>query len=235
MFRKLKKLYFKIYHLFKLIGVFVVVFGLSNKVYAEECINLYKGTPGNLYKYNGNMIQIFSSLDGINTYQVNTDPTCNEETQICLNTSKSYTLYAINNGEYVPLLKSFRQGYILGRPIYSSANDVYEYTFRPLSGTIPVFRWNLTNAQYGDGSEFNRINTYQFMLVEGTEKCIPSTPEPEPDNNVYSGFLTIYFDRIVYLAEGFTNNPYLIAMVGIIFGFVVLDLLLKIINIRRKK
>lgn len=235
MFRKIKKLYFKIYHLFKLIGVFIVIFGLWNNVYAEECINLYKGTPGNLKKATGSFIDIGSSLDGENWYNFNISNNCNEETEICLDSTKDYTLFAIDNGEYVPLLTSFRYAYILGNRVSSTGGTVNSYTYKPSNGSTHVFIWDMNQVTYGDGSEYNRINGYQFVLVEGTERCIPTEPEPEPGDNVYSGFLTIYFDRITYLAEGFTNNPYLIAMIGIIFGFVVLDILLKILHIRRKK
>ena len=68
------------------------------------------------------------------------------------------------------------------------------------------------------------------FIVEGTEKC--SEPTPQPNNFTYDNFLTLYIDRIEYLGNGSVENPYMLTMIGIIFGFVVLEIFLKLFRIR---
>lgn len=239
MFRKIKKLYFKIYHLFKLIGVFIVVFGLCDRVYADECNNLYKGEPGKLYvNVSDDYTNIFSSLDSISTYGLSRRSTCNLETTLCTNTTKSYIFYAIDqNYNLVDLIDSNMYRFNLSSQTYLNSSSQVTYLSLTQANISQVFQYTYLTTNLSQ-SRLDYLQSLQFYVIEGTEPCIPTPeppPEPEPETNVYSGFLTIYFDRIIYLAEGFTNNPYLIAMVGIIFGFVVLDILLKILHIRRKK
>lgn len=234
MFRKIKKLYFKIYHLFKLIGVFLVIFGLCDKVYAEECTNLIVNGQDWIKQSAGNFI-----LNGTGTTNRYTT----------LEPLTNYTIFfdygEENFNEIINLSTAVRSFQIWQRwgGGFSAIETISDLTVKKYTFQTQEDKGN-NNLQYyfrmngisgnTDTTPFIDNKEHEFWLVKGTEVCRVK-PEPEPEDNVYSGFLTIYFDRITYLAEGFTNNPYLIAMIGIIFGFVVLDLLLKIINIRRKK
>lgn len=235
MFRKLKKLYFKIYHLFKLIGIFIVVFGLWNNVYAANVVDI----PSNLVESNKscsiNLVEpdvfLGQYTSGSTTPSNNAAYPYYSTYLIKVEPNTLYTYYSSygNSSYFVYSFKDLNSGYT------SRKNNSSQ------TGTITTG----SNTNYiAIGQYFPRGDMYpenlNIALYEGNytgefieyKSC---NTEPEPEDNVYSGFLTIYFDRITYLAEGFTNNPYLIAMVGIIFGFVVLDVLLKIINIRRKK
>ena len=70
-----------------------------------------------------------------------------------------------------------------------------------------------------------------------SDKDISECPvEPEPEqptsNEVYNNFMEIYIEKIEYLAKGFMENQYLVAMVGIIIGWIVLELFLRILHLR---
>ena len=90
---------------------------------------------------------------------------------------------------------------------------------------------------YGTAKNTEIIEQFEsltFYLVEGEEVCIPTPPTPPapPSNQVLNNFITIYADKITYLATGVVENPYLMCWVGIIFSFVVLELFLHILHIR---
>lgn len=240
MFRKIKKLYFKIYHLFKLLGIFIIFFIFSLTVKADTCINLYKGELNNLlYQSSGSFNYITSSLDSSTQYNTNTTSSCDSSTTLCLDSSKSYTLFAYNsNDEYFNLdLPGYRRLFVSGSLVSrgGSLNPTrYSYTFTPQNNQA-VFQYEINNSNYNT-SLLDTMNSYQWAVVEGTEPCIPiseppTPPTPTPDTT-YSSFLTIYFDRFLYLANGFTTNPYLLAMISIIFSFVVLEIFLLFFHLK---
>ena len=97
-------------------------------------------------------------------------------------------------------------------PVYRKADDViglYDTRQQKL----------LTNKGSGD-------------FTKGADVSPPTPPEPAPGDNPISDFLTVYTDRLEYLATGCYENKYLFSMIVIIFWFVVLELTLRIIHIR---
>lgn len=229
MFKKLKKLYFKIYHLLKLIGVFIIIFGLSKRVYAEECTNLINNQKW-LY-WNGNYFLVDSEnhteyyqLEPLTKYTIFFDYG-EENFEDILNTST-----AIERFEVV-------HKWGTGTTAYGSVDLTKKsYTFETqadMQNNNLSFMFRMIGKQ-GNTEQTPFINdeNHEFWLVKGEEIC---RTKPTPQENVYSEFLTIYLNKITYLTEGFTNNPYLLAMIGIIFGFIVLEIVLKLLNIRRKK
>ena len=86
MFRKLKRLYFKFYHLLKFLGVFVLaLIVLMPSVKAEECINLYNYEPGDYSRiYNEGVNNIANLYDDWN-----------------ITNGKTYTFFSTLNGEIV--------------------------------------------------------------------------------------------------------------------------------------
>lgn len=226
MFRKIKKLYFKIYHLFKLLGVFILIIGFKNNVYAE-CENLI---TENAY---------FTNAPRITSYSINRTLLSEEIIE-----GDTYTIY-IDDGT-----KTFRE--------FLQENGLISSLWTP---KVRVFTQSDTNADSCDLDSTYCSETgimsgiYQFQLiangtpdntvsvlnsqksllkfVHGDESCLPSDePETPTTDATYSSFLTLYINKINYLANGFTTNPYLIAMIGIIFAWVVLELLLKILHLR---
>lgn len=230
MFRKIKKLYFKIYHLFKLIGIFIIIFGLSNKVYAEECTNLVTNGEIWMKASTGNFIQElddrFIKLDEVTQYTIFFDYGEKNFNEI-INTTTA--------------VESFQVWHKWGTS-FSATNTVdltkNKYTFwtqQDLNNNNLEYYFRFNGIPNNTATTpFINNETHELWLVKGTEIC-RTKPEPEPEENIYSNFLTLYLNRITYLAEGFTTNPYLLTMVGIIFGFVVLEITLKILNIRRRK
>ena len=237
MFRIIKKWYFKIYHLFKLLGIFILIFGIKENVFAEECNNLYKGEPGKVWLRNG--YRMVSSLTGSSNYNTNTATTCNSETNICIDASKTYTIYATNqNGEVVDLLLNGMTNVVfLSQTIYPNQENIKKYTIEGtyISTNENIFRYIYPSGTGVPNEIYQEVNSWQWYVVEGTEICLPNSGGGQTEDNVYSNFLTLYLDRITYLANGFATNPYLLTMIGIIFAWIVLEITLKIINIRRKK
>lgn len=227
MFRKIKKLYFKIYHLFKLLSVFILIFGLCNRVYAEEyntCFDKYKV---GIYKF-GTMHQYFIELEEYIPVEPNTKyyikffttPNFTGTTQ----TIFSQDLYATDinkNSIGTCYKKEERMDY-----------NEQTYTFKTC---------NKTNIAYIKPWIYTYNNNYGVLentpIVMSTNlEDLGTCPEVTPtQDSVYTSFLTLYTDKINYLANGFTSNPYLLAMIGIIFSFVVLELFLKILHLKGGK
>lgn len=225
MFKKLRKLYFKIYHLFKLLGIFILVFGIKRNVYAEECDILWEQEGKDIW-IDGQYF--YASKDATNLGKVN--PIANE----------SYTFFILNSDNTVFNMNGlgFARLTFLNSAFYDNTNGYYKEsitTSTTSSDIIPFYFW----ARSTEGANYQpyiNIKDKKIYIVKGTEICIPQEEPPGPvQDEVYSSFLEIYKDRLIYLTEGFTTNPYLIAMIGIIISFIVLELLLKIINIGRNR
>lgn len=236
MFRKIKKIYFKIYHLFKLLGIFILIFGLKENVYAASVVDM----PNNLIEASPSCsINLIEPTVFLGQYTSgSTSPSHNPSWPyystylIKVEPSTLYTYYSSYGGSstsyFVYLFKDLNSGYTSRRNVSSQ------------TGTITT--GNDTNyialGQYFPSGNMS-TNNLNFALYEGNytgefveyQSC-STTPTPEPEENVYSNFLTLYIDRLEYLANGFTENPYLLAMIGIIFSWIVLELFLKILHIR---
>ena len=222
MFRLIKKWYFKIYHLFKLIGIFLIVFFIPLYVKADECKLIYKSIGANLVVDTTSDYYVFPSEDGSTKY--------NPELDI----NKDYTMFMVDNEDNIYSMAnlSFRRLYFVGNLLTTSNYQKESVTKKPTANKGELFQF------YGYNNAL-AINSYEIMkdktiyVVEGTNVCIPQEePTPEPSDNIYSSFLTLYIDKINYLTNGFTNNPYLLAMIGIIFSWIVLELFLQILHLR---
>lgn len=89
---------------------------------------------------------------------------------------------------------------------------------------------NTSTSVLYEGSEYNTNNSITSPIIE-YQQC-PADNPVDPSDNVYSDFISLYLNRITYLANGFTTNPYLLAMIGIIFSFIVLEIFLRIFHLR---
>lgn len=224
MFKKLRKWYFKLYHLFRFLGIIILIFGLSKNVYAEECNNLLDIDNAIWYEKYESSWKVYYSLDGVNPEIITYKPNTNYTLFILNETDNSIDSYLCN--DYSICNSTIFFG---GTTINLKQNPaIFNYIGNESSF---YFSW-LGNWNNADKLK-NALNNKEIKLymVEGNEICIPEEEEPE-ENSVYSNFLMLYIDRIEYLANGFTENPYLLAMIGIIFTWVALELFLRILHLR---
>lgn len=108
-------------------------------------------------------------------------------------------------------------------------NSSDSFTFTVPSGYNYVGFYLYSSSYNLDQNIMMNEGSSLLEFVDYSTSCSPSPPANE---SIYSNFLTLYFDRFNYLANGFTTNPYLLTMIGIILAWVVLELLLHIIHIR---
>lgn len=230
MFRKIKKLYFKIYHLFKLLGIFALFFISLHSVDADTCDNLIDSTDywlfwnSNYFLVNSNGGTHYYLLKPNTTYTIWFD-TADSSIRSFLNANiQNFQIYHRwgQNTQYLLTIDTSLNYYTFTSQADLNNNNLYYF-----------FRMN-GNGLTGYDTPFSSSSAPVFYLIEGSVPCDftpPSPPSPTPDST-YSNFLTIYFDRLIYLANGFTTNPYLLAMIGIIFSFVVLEIFLLFFHLK---
>ena len=234
MFRKLKKWYFKIYHLFKLIGIFILIFGIKKNVYAEVMYEEYQRD----FKIANESCSknIFPPYMITGAYFRNN----NDYYQQGQNSNRaSYIMEVEKNTNYY----MYKFNYSVNYPyIYLIDESLKPYkeislSFKNNKATITTDN-KVKYIGFQDGL-YNWQTTWEYMiskednLTEFIEfKECSSTPDVPIQNEVYSNFLSLYTEKLSYLANGFTTNPYLLAMIGIIFSFVFLELFLQILHIR---
>ena len=228
MFKKIKKLYFKIYHLFKLLGCFLIFFFIfSSFVNADECVNLLDLDNANWYFTYQNGFLVYYSLDGSSPSYLN------------IQANTTYTLFVPNNS-YNSLSDYFCTGFNycgLGARIgtygfnLNSKAPTYNYIF---SGTMTFAFTGLTgdNVQSFVSTLNNKEITPYFVL--GIECTPPIPPSPSPSSPL-SDFIDIFLDRFSFLASSTFSFPYLFDFIVVIFSFAVLFLTLRIINIKRRR
>lgn len=112
--------------------------------------------------------------------------------------------------------------------IYTDDYKVLSYQNNINPSDVSI-RFDIPNSFYTSDT-ITILENIPWVLNEGSSVCIPSPPQPS--NNVLSSFITLYLDRISYLANGFTTNPYLLSMIAIIFAFIVLELFLHIFHLK---
>lgn len=230
MFKKLRKWYFKLYHLFRFLGIFVLMFGIQKNVYAEceniipEDLKMYYSSRYSFYAFNTFYIPEIIQGDTYTIYINKGDITFRE----------FLSENGLINTTWTPVVRVFSENSnTAGNQCDLDKN--YCSQIANFTGNSGAFQLQMIE----NGTQANTqtiLNSLQssFKFVHGDESCLPvDEPEPPaPENNVYSNFLTLYTDRLNYLAEGATNNPYLITMIGIIFAWVVLELFLHILHLR---
>lgn len=100
---------------------------------------------------------------------------------------------------------------------------------------IPVKRLNDEKCGLLDKENmvfYDDENGGSFLCGESIEPDPGPTPTPSGDG-VLADFINIYIDRFQYLANGIIENEYLFSMVVVIIAFIVLEIFIKIFNIRR--
>lgn len=239
-----RKWYFKLYHLLKFLGIFIILL-TPNIVKA----NTYNGEINECW--NDKIITLENGNNvGVNqrSYYKVTNDTWEYTT--------NNTVYALKILIPVETGKNY---YIRFFDYYKSLNlnwfTLYDENKKPLTNT--GFFNNLNFNNYGTYSinsgllTFNlkdneniKYISFNFMgfiqdrvLISDFDlsdlSVCPPTQEPEPTGNTkLDDFLTIYIDRLTYLSEKTIENQYMLAFVGIIFGFIVLEITLHIIHIR---
>lgn len=232
MFRIIRKWYFKLYHLFRFLGIFILIFGFENYVYAEEyneCFDEYKVGNITLNFYTNYFERIKPSIQNIKpntTYYVRFFPS---EKYTC-----GYGGTCFGSSPFFWDINSQRINDLeLSNINFDIENQILSFK-TPNNENI----YYLGLTVYKDESNYQVLNNAVMIISENESDVLscPGSEEPEPgENSVYSTFLTLYIDRISYLAKGFTENPYLLAMIGIIFSFIVLELFLKILHLKGGK
>lgn len=245
MFRIIKKWYFKIYHLFKLLGIFILIFGLKENVYAET--NKYYIKNG---KFEENYT--FNNTGGSTNYGYIQENYNNEGyVLISARTWSAWNLNFNNNeietGDIINITykrKAIWTGQYGNNAVMELKNkEVVKKTL--FSGTENNYNdyvtKNYTSEENGTFTLYiaNLANTTDYINYGVEVKDVWITKineEPQPEGNiVYDSFLNLYTEKLEYLANGFTNNPYLLAMIGIIFSFIVLEITLKLFHMRGGK
>lgn len=234
MFRKIKKIYFKIYHLFKFLGIFILIFGLKKNVYAASVVAI----PDHLVETNSSCsINLVEPTVFLGQYTSgSTTPSHNPSWPyystylIKVEPNTLYTYYSSYGGGnasyFVYLFKDLNNGYTSRKNNSSQTGTITtgnDTNYIALSQYFPSGNMspdNLNLALY-EGNYTGEFVEYQSCSTT-----------PEPGDNVYSNFLTLYIDRLEYLANGFTENPYLLTMIGVIFSWIVLELFLKILHMK---
>lgn len=218
--RKIKKWYFKIYHLFKLIGIFIL-FLIPYKVYAEEyneCFDTYKIGNITLANVSGDssVRYIFPQLpvEANKTYYIRffstTTPTCSSN--ICFNNNPSY--YGDNSfvGDLATEISWDNNNQVLTLKVPNNENIKYV--------RLKV-RQNLRS--YISGTPYIASNQLNNVLTCNS---------PQPNDDPITEFTEIYTDRLEYLGTESMNNNYMLAFIGVIIGFIVLEIFLRIFHIR---
>lgn len=220
MFRLIKKWYFKIYHLFKLLGIFILILGVKN-VYAEECNVIYKETGDKLLAYGvGGDYWVYSSINSTDIYNPSLD---NTKSYTMFITDSEGNIYNMNNLNFV-------RAYLVGNMFIGTNYKKESITATPVTSPGSIFAFYGYNNANATTSYQKLIDKYIYV-VEGENICFPSET-PEPEESVYNTFLGLYVGKIQYLAEGFIENEYLFSMVAIIFAWVVLEMFLRILHLR---
>lgn len=225
MFKFIRKWYFKLYHLFRFLGIIVLIFGIQKNVYAEEyntCFDEYKvGT----YTF---------------TYQSTYWVSLNEYIPVEPNTTYFIKFFSTTNftgsrnNFFSSDLNAFNKNKEAISGCYFSTNNLnyneQTYSFKTCNiENVAFIKPNI----YTFSNNYTVLENTPIVISTNLEDLLTCPPEPPaPENNVYSNFLTLYTDRLNYLAGESANNPYLKAMIGIIFAWVVLELFLKILHLR---
>lgn len=254
MFRKFRKIYFKIYHLLKLLGIFILIIGFIPIVKADELPSCYDDllVPYTIGNYTNPPLWNETNQNwqsGCNTGQNNSKPLQvlvpiyeNKSTYIKFPkaaTGNDISIWAFvgynENKTEAECRTSSVTTWITWEynkdtkilKITPTENNTYKYVSLGFSKMIT---WNnfTRPVPWGDQETGNLA-----ISDEDISEC-PVKPEPEQptSNEVYNNFMEIYIEKIEYLAKGFMENPYLVAMVGIIIGWIVLELFLRILHLR---
>lgn len=244
MFRKLRKLYFKIYHLFKLLGIFILVFGIKRNVYAIE-VNKYYIKDG-IFQESYQYIKKGGTESGTITENYQNSGAIYATARTWSRYNLVFNNLTVQEGDKITIVYKRPTVFTGGYDTYASAGIIKitetEETISYINGTTREEQFKTYEYQVLENCNIELYFTnlaystaYQNYGVYIKDFIVTSQEDTPEKNEVYSSFLEIYKDRLIYLTEGFTTNPYLIAMIGIIISFIVLELLLKIINIGRNR
>lgn len=234
MFRIIKKWYFKIYHLLRFLGIFILIFGSIQVVNAEgqeykECFDEYLIGTTTLQSVNSTQQRVRPSIiDKVTagkTYYLRFFPEtnfeCSTSNGICFNEIWTWD----SNNTFILGVSWNDQ---LGRTNFDKENQVLTFTTKEnvdIKYVAPII--------YSYQSNYNVLNGVKFILSDNLEDVL--TCKDQAEDSVYTNFLSLYLNKMEYLAGEFTNNPYLLTMIGIIIAWIVLELFLKILHMRGGK
>ena len=204
-------------YLLTLLTIFVI---LAPNVKAEECVNLYPYEPGTLN---------FSSVNQVSWVSYFFAKEIKN-----LDTSKTYTFYALKDNDLVDKLDLI-QLYV--DKYYINVN-VQSITFTNLTSIRPW--WSIKQQLTTDDDIYKELQSWQLWLVEGDTVCIPKTEPDTPDQPVadatLDNFYSIYLDKLGMLVDYTSQNKIILSFIGIILLFVCLEIFLQLffINGRRR-
>lgn len=206
-----KKLYFKLYHLLKLLGIFIIIAPVMVKA---DCIG--KGESG---------FGEITGPTGASWYAMITTSLSSIE----LEANKVYTVYVTGETKF-PRNITLTCG---------NTSVTWRWQDQGIQIT-PGATCNLTELRLSQQNASNileQLQNQKIIVVEGTEICTPTPPTP-PDpptpsgNFTYTDFVTLYVDRLKYLGNKSVENPYMLTFISIIIGFIVLEIFLRLYGIR---
>ena len=140
--------------------------------------------------------------------------------------------------DHVLIWDSSGNGICTGSDVFSNSNCAIEnINYDTVNNIISFSGSNIINGSmiqllisYNPSNDLTNTPLVFTTDSNSFNTCLSNSSSNS--NSVYSSFITLYLDRIGYLANGFTTNPYLLAMVGIIFSFIVLEILLHLIHLK---
>ena len=202
-------------YLLTLLTIFVI---LAPNVKAEECVNLYPYEPGTLN---------FSSVNQVSWVSYFFAKEIKN-----LDTSKTYTFYALKDNDLVDKLDLI-QLYV--DKYYINVN-VQSITFTNLTSIRPW--WSIKQQLTTDDDIYKELQSWQLWLVEGDTVCIPKTEPDTPDQPVadatLDGFYSIYLSKLSSLATFATENKIFFSALGILLSFAIFELFFMLFRGRRK-
>ena len=256
--RLFRKYFFKLYHLFRFLGIFIFIFMLIPNVkadtytisdiiskleFSESCSNnlLEFDFESNLCAIENNRNNYKDCPSGSYQYPLN-------KYYLELKENTSYYFYVsgsnLNSFAYASI-RFFNENWNFISDGMMSANA----SFNTPSNTKYAFVF-----YYARGRSLNDIysylSNYSFGLFEGSsvseyvsyEECqeLPDTPvdvhveiaQPTDTNpeTIFASFYTLFFNKLKFLNDSFLDNKILLGFIGVIVIFVILELFLKLFN-----
>lgn len=211
MFFRFRKIYFKLYHLLKFLGIFVLaLIVLMPSVKAEECVDILSTAENPHFyftRYNYNeFVSSNSPIYKFNTYY----------TFFVGDGSQTLGDYFDSKGITAPWITLFYNGY------HCDNSLTYCTDLSPSS--------NISFLNFFGSDKTSILDSLisDFHIVEGDSICNSSEPE-EPiidTDNPITEFYSLYLDKLGMLANYSLENKYLLSFIGVILLFILLELFL---------
>ena len=244
--KKIKKILRKLYHLLAIFSCFIL---FLIPVCAEELDSCYSDYLVDYSIGNHNYIPLWnknnqtwtyvpgSAMNGSKPFQVLIPLYADKSTYLKFPVSASGNNIDIWGGAFYDENLTNTQTVSQSRYIYDYISYSYDNTTNILTITPRTSTYSYASFTF---NTFLSYNNYSRPVPWGSQtsgqvaiadfdlsNCPVSLDPDQPvNNNVFSNFLTLYINKLTYLANGFIENPYLLVMIGIIFSFIILELFL---------